>query len=74
MRQSNPAGSSWVVSADSPPPTGMPQNMIAAVDAAFSGRLISAAMAIMLGKAAPNPSPAQNRTDEQCLVRCPPWR
>ena len=39
-----------MVSAASPPPTGMPQNMTAAVDAAFSGRLISAAMAIMLGK------------------------
>ena len=61
MRQSKPAGRSWVASAESPPPTGMPQNMIAAVDAALSGRLISAAIAIMFGNAAPKPSPAQNR-------------
>ena len=62
VRQSNPGGSSWVVRAASPPPTGMPQNMIAAVDAALPGRLISEAIAIRLGKAAPNPRPAQNRT------------
>jgi hypothetical protein len=61
-RQSKPGGKTWVTSAEIPPPTGMPQNMMAAVEAAFSGLLISAAMAIMFGSAAPNPSPAQKRT------------
>ncbi len=40
----------------------MPQNIAVAVEARRSGRLMSAAIAIMFGSAAPKPKPASART------------
>ena len=70
VRQSKPAGSNCVSSADVPPPKGMPQNMAAVVNARRPGALISAATAIMFGMAAPKPKPARKRTTQSCVADC----
>ena len=61
VRQSKSGGNTCVSSATVPPPIGRPQNTSEAVSARRAGELNSAAMAIMLGSAAPNPRPASNR-------------
>ena len=62
MRQSKSGGNTCVSSATVPPPIGRPQNTSEAVSARRAGELSSAAIAIMLGSAAPNPRPARKRT------------
>mgnify|MGYP003350521956 CR=1 FL=1 len=60
-RQLLPMGRACESSATSAPPSGMPQNMPAAVRARCCGALTSTASAEMFGSAAPKPTPESRR-------------